>query len=138
MITTPSVEYGVLSPMLIVFAVAIVGVLVEAFLPRRSRYPVQVVLGVSGLVLAFIALVGVYRGIGTGQQAVMGSVTIDRPALFLQGAILAVAVIGVLLIAERRTGGSASSGLHAFTPQASAVPGSVAEQVATKAAVMQT
>ncbi|MBU3685700.1 MAG: NADH-quinone oxidoreductase subunit NuoN [Mycobacterium sp.] len=138
MITTPSVEYGVLSPMLIVFAVAIVGVLVEAFLPRRSRYPVQVVLSVSGLVLAFVALVGVYRGIGTGQQAVMGSVTIDRPALFLQGAILAVAVIGVLLIAERRTGGSASSGLHAFTPQASAVPGSVTEQVAIKAAIMQT
>lgn len=142
MMTAPSVEYGVLSPMLIVFGVAIVGVLIEAFLPRRSRYPVQVVLSVSGLVLAFAALVGVYRGIGmdqqAGQQAVVGAVTIDRPALFLQGAILAVAVIGVLLIAERRTGLPGSQGLHAFTPQASAVPGSVAEQVATKAAVVQT
>ncbi len=32
----PSVEYGSLSPMLIVFGVAVAGVLVEAFLPRGS------------------------------------------------------------------------------------------------------
>ena len=31
---TPSVEYGLLSPMLIVLGVAVAGVLVEAFLPR--------------------------------------------------------------------------------------------------------
>ena len=32
----PSVEYGLLSPMLIVLGVAVAGVLVEAFLPRRA------------------------------------------------------------------------------------------------------
>ena len=36
--TAPSIEYGLLSPVLIVFAVAVTGVLVEAFLPRRARY----------------------------------------------------------------------------------------------------
>ena len=47
---TPSVEYGLLSPMLIVFGAAIAGVLVEAFVPRERRYAVQVVLSLAGLV----------------------------------------------------------------------------------------
>ena len=42
--TTPSIEYGVLSPMLIVFAVAVAGVLVEAFGSSRTRYGTQMVL----------------------------------------------------------------------------------------------
>ena len=46
---TPSVEYGLLSPIFIVFGVAIVGVLVEAFLPRRFRYGTQVLLALGGL-----------------------------------------------------------------------------------------
>ncbi len=32
----PSIEYGLLSPMLIVFGVALVGVVIEAFVPRRA------------------------------------------------------------------------------------------------------
>ena len=134
--TAPSVEYGLLAPVLIVLGVAVAGVLVEAFLPRRSRYPVQVALSVGGLLAAFVTLVGVYRGLdGAGRAAVVGAVVVDRPALFLQGTILLVAVLGVLLIGERRTG---TMGLDSFTPQASAVPGSVAEKVAVKAAVAQT
>mgnify|MGYP000591323979 CR=1 FL=1 len=34
--TAPSVAYGQLAPMLIVFGVAVVGVLVEAFLPLQA------------------------------------------------------------------------------------------------------
>ena len=60
---TPSVEYGLLSPMLIVFGAAIAGVLVEAFVPRERRYAVQVVLSLVGLVAAFVAVVQVARGI---------------------------------------------------------------------------
>ena len=134
--TAPSVEYGLLSPILIVFGVAVAGVLVEAFLPRRSRYSFQVTLGVGGLLAAFVALVGVYRDLdGAGRAAVVGAVAVDRPALFLQGTILLVGVLGALLMAERPSG---STSLDAFTPQASAVPGSVAELVATKTAVAQT
>ena len=78
-----------------------------------------------------------------GRSAVMGAVAIDRPALFLQGTMLLVGMLGILLIAERQIGTQAAGddgtgGLDAFTPQASAVPGSVAEQVATKAGVIQT
>ncbi len=35
--TAPSIAYGQLAPMLIVFGVAVIGVLVEAFLPRKAR-----------------------------------------------------------------------------------------------------
>ena len=149
--TAPSIEYGVLSPMLIVFGVAVVGVLVEAFLPRRLRYLTQVALALAGLTAAFATLVTAYATMsaGAGRLAAVGAVTIDRPALFLQGTILLVAVLGVMLIAESRSvqfskagwddeAGRAGWGLDAFTPQASAVPGSVAERVATKAGLAQT
>ena len=38
---TPSIEYRSLLPMLIVFGVAVVGVLVEAFMGRAGRHSVQ-------------------------------------------------------------------------------------------------
>jgi NADH-quinone oxidoreductase subunit N len=141
---TPSVEYGLLSPMLIVFAVAVVGVLVEAFLPRRQRYAAQLVLCLGGLVAAFVAVVILARDLhgATGHTAVLGAVAVDAPALFLQATILVVGVLGILLIAERRTAAQSETdgngGLDAFTPQASAIAGSVAEQLATKAGVVQT
>ena len=145
----PSIEYGQLSPMLIVFGAAVAGVLVEAFLPRRSRYLTQLVLAIGALLAAFVAVVVLGRQLdgSAGTSVVMGAVAEDAPALFLQGTILLIGVLGVLLIAERRMGGhtgseseydSAAAGLDAFTPQASAIPGSVAEKVATKAGVVQT
>jgi NADH-quinone oxidoreductase subunit N len=144
-IPTPSVEYGLLAPMLIVFGAAIVGVLLEAFLPRRSRYSAQVALALAASAAALIAVVVLGRNVtgGGGRAAVGGSVVVDAPALFLQGTILLVAVLGILLMAERQIGAHAETvaqarGLDAFTPQASAVAGSVAELQATRAAVIQT
>ena len=142
---TPSVEYGLLAPMLIVFGTAIAGVVVEAFLPRQRRYATQLVLTLGGLGAAIVAVVVVARDLhGTvGRSAVMGAVAIDTPALFLQGTILLVGILGVMLIAERQIGArvdgeGGARGLDAFTPQASAVPGAVVEQLATKAGVIQT
>jgi NADH-quinone oxidoreductase subunit N len=142
---TPTVEYGLLSPMLIVFGVATVGVLVEAFLPRERRYAAQLVLSLGGLVAALVDVVVIARDLhgAVGHTAVMGSIVADKPALFLQGTILLVGVLGVLLIAERQIDARADAdngarGLDAFTPQASAVPGAVAEQLATKAGAIQT
>jgi NADH-quinone oxidoreductase subunit N len=142
---TPSVEYGLLSPMLIIFAVAVVGVLVEAFLPRQQRYAAQLVLSLGGLVAAFVAVIVLAQELRgeEGKTAVLGAVAVDAPALFLQGTILLVAVLGILLIAERQTPAQSETdgggrGLDAFTPQASAIAGSVTEQLATKAGVVQT
>jgi len=100
---TPSVEYGLLSPIFIVFGVAVAGVLVEAFLSRRARYGAQVILAVGGLIAAFVAVVIVGRQIPpTGRTAVLKALAVDGPTLLLQGAILLVAVLAVIFIAERR------------------------------------
>src|ERR1700754_169972 len=101
---TPSVEYGLLSPMLIVVGAAIVGVLVEAFFPGERRYGVQVVVSLVGLAAAFVAVVQLARGLhgAVGHEAVVGAIAVDAPTLFLQATILLVGVLGILLIAERR------------------------------------
>ena len=105
-IDTPSVEYASLAPMLIVFGVGVVGVLVEAFAPRRLRYPLQLSLALGGLVVGLGALIAVavaqtHDG-ANGEFAMSGAVVIDRPALYLQGLLLIIAVIAVGLMAERR------------------------------------
>jgi len=138
--TAPSVDYRATLPMLIVFAVALLGVLVEAFIPRAARFGVQTALTLVGLVGALLAVVAQVAtgkvvetaGIAGSSGAVIGSVVIDKPALFLQGTILALSIISALTMAERTVeeGG-------AFTPQASAVPGSVGEAQARRAGLTQ-
>lgn len=150
---TPSVEYALLSPMLIVFGIAVTGVLLEAFVPRRFRYAAQVMLGLGGLAAAFVAVILVGKIIpASGRTAVLRSLAIDRPTLLLQGTILLVTALAVIFIAERRRGeytsagpGAATvtadnvtAGLDSFTPQASTVPGSVAERQALRTGVRQT
>ena len=56
----PHIEYFTVSPILIVLGVAVVGVLVEAFAPRGSRYLVQVLLALVGLVAAIATSVVVF------------------------------------------------------------------------------
>ncbi len=146
---TPSVEYFLLCPMLIVFSVAVAGVLAEAFLPRRVRYGAQVTLALGGLVAALIAVIVVAKSLpASGSGAVLGAVAVDRPTLFLQGTVLLVAVMAVIFMAERSARGQVVAetkvaagrfaGLDSFTPQASAVPGSDAEREAEQAGAAQT
>ena len=130
----PHIEYGDLSPMLIVFGVACAGVLVEAFLPRERRYLVQTVLTVAGLVAALVAtcLVAADQtslggGVARGLIAAEGTIVVDGPTVFFWGLILVFAIGGVLLFAERRLEG----GLSAFAGQAAALPGSEAERQAS-------
>jgi NADH-quinone oxidoreductase subunit N len=126
-IPAPSIEYGQLSPMLIVFGVAVAGVLVEAFVPRHSRYHSHLALSLGGLIAAFAAVLALA---GTSHAAALGAVAVDGPTLFLQGTILLVAILAVPLIAERR--------VCAFAPQASSVPGSAAESDAARAGLEAT
>ena len=127
----PSVEYGVLSPMLIVFGAAVAGVLVEAFLPRRHRYRVQLMLSIGAMIPALVAVIVLA---GTRQIAVGGAVAVDGPTLLLQGTVVLIGLLAVLLIAER----DSSGGLGGFTPQASAAPGSAVQLAASRAGVSQT
>ncbi|MBY4132909.1 NADH-quinone oxidoreductase subunit NuoN [Rhodococcus fascians] len=136
--TTPEVQYGLLSPMLIVFGVAVLGVLVEAFVPLRARRATHVGLALAGLVGALAAVLGLA---GTEAAAMNGAVAIDGPTLFLQGTIVLVAIPAIALLAERTvavTGAGAERRIDSFTPQASTTPGSVAEKQAIDAGVAQT
>ncbi|MFJ6463513.1 NADH-quinone oxidoreductase subunit NuoN [Streptomyces sp. NPDC091387] len=133
----PVIEYAQLTPVLIVIGVAVLGVLVEAFVPRRARYHTQVFLTVVALVAAFAAVVGLAAGgYGTTKAhiAAMGAVAIDGPALFLQGTILLTSLVAVFTFAERRLD-PASHGNHvdSFAAQAASVPGSDSEKAAVKA-----
>ncbi len=127
---TPSVEYTLLLPMLIVFGVALMGVLIEAFMPRPLRHETQLGLALVGLVAAFVAVVSLA---GDNAIAAGGSIAIDGPALFLQGAILLLAIPGVLTAADRRVdvGGS-------FAPSGSSMPGSSQERLLVEERVTQT
>ena len=136
----PAVDYRAVAPMLVVFGGALLAVLVEAFVPRQRRLAVQGVVGVLSIGggLAAVIVQAIYghpvetAGIARTGTAVLGSVVIDRPALFLQGTILALALVAALTMAER----SVEEG-GPFAPQASAVPGSNAEAAARRAGMVQ-
>ncbi|MFE4859003.1 NADH-quinone oxidoreductase subunit NuoN [Streptomyces sp. NPDC056670] len=136
-IPAPHIEYAQLAPTLIVLGAALVGVLVEAFVPRRSRYYVQVFLSVVALAAAFAAVVGLAAGgYGTTKAhiAAMGAIAVDGPALFLQGTILLASVVAVFTFAERRLDPEAHGNrVDSFAAQAASVPGSDSEQAAVKA-----
>ena len=129
--TAPHIEYGDLSPVLILLGVAVVGVLVEAFVPRGRRYPVQVGLAVLGVVAALAAaivvLVGLHPGSDhpkVGRIAAEGAFALDGPTLVTWCVVLVLTLLGVLLFAERRLDG----GVTAFAGQAAALPGTDAER----------
>ena len=106
-ITTPSVSYEALSPIFIVLGAALLGVLVEVVIPRRERFSAQVGLTLAGLVAATVAVALLHgRTVTTPSPRgtdipFAGSIAIDPAGLFIQGTILVLAIMSVLLMAER-------------------------------------
>ncbi|MDT3398517.1 NADH-quinone oxidoreductase subunit NuoN [Streptomyces sp. B1866] len=136
-IPAPHIEYGQLAPALIVLGAALVGVLIEAFAPRRSRYVAQLFVSVVSLAAAFAAVVALAAGdYGTTKAriAAMGAIAVDGPALFLQGTILLVSLVAVFTFAERQLDPAGHGGrVDSFAAQPAAVPGGEAEQAAVRA-----
>ncbi len=123
----PSVTYALVLPMLVVFGGALLGVLVEAFLPRPARYFSQLGLTLVTILVAFVAVVR-----ATEEEKAITfarSVVIDGPALFIQGALLVFAALAVLTMAERFT----DPAPDAFTSQGASIPGSAYETATAKA-----
>ncbi|MEK8108516.1 hypothetical protein NKG94_33285 [Micromonospora sp. M12] len=94
----PSIDYAALSPILIMLGTALLGVLVEALVPRRLRHVVQLTLALLAVLaaLTMVVLSADKRIITAGQ-----ALAIDGPSLFLQGAILVLAAMALLLIGDR-------------------------------------
>ncbi|ASW53227.1 NADH-quinone oxidoreductase subunit NuoN [Plantactinospora sp. KBS50] len=116
----PAINYSALAPILILFGVACLGILVEAFVPRRLRHPVQLTLGLLGLLAAGAM---VLRNVHARTITVGDAVAVDGPTLFLQGSILALGLLALLLIGER----SVERG-GAFVPHAAVVIDSAADR----------
>ncbi len=130
-IPAADIEYSLIAPLLIVVGAAIVGVLVEAFWPRSSRFAAQTVLACGAIVAALADTIWVYTGLdrvdasltARGQVAAEGALSIDGPGVFGWGILLVFGLLSMLLFAERRLEG----GLSAFTGRAADAPGSPAE-----------
>ncbi|TIC80083.1 NADH-quinone oxidoreductase subunit NuoN [Nocardioides sp. GY 10127] len=127
----PTMAYAEIWPIIAVLGVAVLGVGVEAFVPRGRRLVVQVVLALAGLVAAGAGTVYIAANLdvvaGRTARGVLGaggSIVVDGPTVFIWGLILGFSVLGVLLFAERRL----ESGVTAFAGQAAALPGTEAEK----------
>ena len=137
--TTATIDYVALLPLFVVFGGALLGVLVEAFVPRSSRFQAQVALTVVVLVAALVAVAvgavnhrGVTAGTAGADGILRGAVVIDGPSLFIQSIILVFALLAVFTYAERLGG----VGSDTFTPMGAAVPGSAGEAEALRAGAM--
>jgi proton-translocating NADH-quinone oxidoreductase chain N len=124
--------------MLVVFGAAVVGVLVEAFVPRAARRPIHPVITFASLAAAFVwtcviaTSSSVFAKGSPGHVAAMGAVAVDKPTLFIQGTILVLAFISMLLIADT------SQDVSVFAGQAAAVPGSPEEREGLLAGLVHT
>jgi NADH-quinone oxidoreductase subunit N len=126
-IKAPSLQYGALSPILIVFGIALAGVLIEAFVPTKLRRIVQPSVAIAGFAAALVAvgLLHNHRGL-----LAAGAVAIDGPSLFLEGTILALGIASVLLVAEPRVG--------SLVARAAVVPGSIGARAQQSSSDIQT
>ncbi len=132
-ITAPPISFSLTAPVLIALGGAILGILFEAFLPRRTRYPVQVVLA---LLTVAAALVWTLYSASQGDVGVTfgGALSVDTATYVMWGVLLVLALPSVLLMADRTSepGG-------AFVTQAAAKVGSQRDRTAARlAAPMQT
>lgn len=131
----PDIAWAQLTPILLVLGAAVLGVLVEALVPRRFRRPVQLTIALLALAGALVAVAALWSEVeGTGGTDVLGgSVLVDGPTLVLQGTIAFLALLAVLVMADR-----SETGEDAFAPQGAAVPGSGYEEAARRAGLQQT
>jgi NADH-quinone oxidoreductase subunit N len=132
-IPAPQLDYGLLSPVLIIFGGACVGVLVEAVLTRERRMLVQLIVTFVSIIAALFMTVRNWW-VSQGAAVITGSVAIDGPTYFMWALLLVFGAISLHLFADRKL----ENGRSAFAPQAAAVPGTPAEQEAIRAGVEHT
>jgi NADH-quinone oxidoreductase subunit N len=125
----PSIDYLALLPMIIVGVAAIIGVIIEAFIPRGARRGLQLTLVFAALVAALVVLVS-----NAGIRVITGGLAIDGPSIFLQGLILVVSIVAAMLLAER----SVDPAGDAFAPRVSSLPGSDEERELARRGFAQT
>ena len=131
----PEIAWGPLAPLLVVLVAAVLGVLVEAFVPDARRRAVQLTLTLASLAGALLAVAALWSGVQEtgGTDVLGGSLVVDGPTLVLQATIALLALLSTLIFADRFAGGE-----DAFAPSAAAVPGSDYEEIARRKGLRQT
>lgn len=128
-LTTPDIDYLALLPMIVIAVAGVVGVLVEAFVPRGARRGLQLTIVFAALIAALVLVVS-----NASVRVITGGLAIDGPGQFLQGLILVVSIVAALLIAERNVDPAGD----AFAPRASSLPGSEEERELARRGFAQT
>lgn len=132
--TPPQIDWVAAAPVVTVLGAAVVGVLVEAFVPRAARRGTQLVLAGVGLLASLSFVVWMWAKDET--RAVVASsldpnhlgMQQDKVALFLQGTLLVLTALALLVLGERGGGR-----LESFAAQAATTPGSDEERLANEA-----
>lgn len=150
---TPQVDWALVAPVLVVLGAAVVGVLLEAFLPAVARRAAQVALSVGATVGALVAIGWSWHRLDdtagscvspdpeapralcamTTDSGALGSLVVDGMTLVSQAIIVVVALLSVVVMADRT-----ATKEDAFAPMVSSVPGSQYERLATSRGLQQT
>ncbi len=130
----PQIDWAALSPIIVVLAAGVAGVLVEAFVPERLRRSVQVVLSLAATAGAVVAVALLWGRVqDEGAILVVGdSFDLTPFGLAIQGIVALLAFLAIAVMADR------TGGMDAFAPTAAAVPGSRYEEQTRRAGFQQT
>lgn len=133
--TAPHVDWAAIAPVAVVLVAAVVGVLLEAFVPARVRRTTQVALAFAALAGALLAVALLWPSVQDdgGRDVIGGSLAVDGVTLVVQATILVLSIVALLVIADRT-----STGQDAFAPSAAAIPGSDYEALARAKGLQQT
>ncbi|WP_019135020.1 NADH-quinone oxidoreductase subunit NuoN [Cellulomonas massiliensis] len=133
--TAPHVDWAAIAPVAVVLVAAVVGVLLEAFVPARVRRTTQVAVAFAALAGALLAVALLWPSVRDdgGRDVIGGSLAVDGVTLVVQATILVLSIVALLVIADRT-----STGLDAFAPSAASIPGSDYEALARTKGLQQT
>lgn len=131
----PPFAWAEVAPIGIPLVVGILGIILEAVLPRRVRRIIQILLTAGALLGSAITLAMLWPKVmqGGGLSTFAGSVVIDGPTLVAQATILLVSFLAFLVIIDR-----SANGEDHFTPMAAAEPGTIFETLAQRRGYVQT
>ncbi len=138
--TSPLIDWAALAPLAILLCAAVLGVLIESFVPRSARRPVQICLAFLALAGSLLAIIWRWTVVSVQGPASVsmspngfGTFAEDLPALAFQGIIVVCSLFALLVIADRT-----ATREGAFAASAATQPGSIDEREATTARFEQT
>lgn len=101
-VSSPSIEYLTLTPLLIVMAGAFLAILLDAFMKRSARAIVQMVVVAITMIASFTMLVVNWIN-GHFSLAASGMLALDKAAYLVQGALLIFAAMSLLLFSSKHS-----------------------------------